>query len=214
MSDFRIRRAFQVARNDGGGFGRCGWPGRRCWTRSDKLSAMPGHDTAFGKSRCQALCVTRGLDPRVHTSLQRSLTAGSFRLRVDAPSPGSLTRSDLSPPADRTGQADFPHPALGQNFTPVSDQDVAGMPRGRPRGEVTRCRIGSCSVNPTCCSFFAPCMSLRVGKPSLFPSLTNSPSFCANAARGWAPSDDCSTRRASVSGWWRKQSRRQPPPPW
>jgi hypothetical protein len=78
--------------------------GSSCWTRSDKLSAMPGHVTAFGESRCQALCVTRGLDPRVHTSLQRSLTAGKL--------PAARRR-----PLTRIADAIRPLPARGSNWT-------------------------------------------------------------------------------------------------
>src|SRR6266536_184115 len=48
---------------------------------------------------------------------------GGFRLNISVAAPfvwRCLSRSTIAPfphPAHRTGQADFPHPALGQDFT-------------------------------------------------------------------------------------------------
>src|ERR1700733_5968963 len=50
---------------------------------------------------------------------------GGFRLNISVSAPfvwRCLSGSALTPfphPAHRTGQADFPHPALGQDFTPL-----------------------------------------------------------------------------------------------
>jgi glycine/D-amino acid oxidase-like deaminating enzyme len=63
----------------------------------------PAMETSFVKSRCDAVALGSNIS-----------VAAPFVRRC-------LTGSTMAPfphPAHRTGQADFPHPALGQNFTP------------------------------------------------------------------------------------------------
>src|ERR1700704_3613153 len=73
------------------------------------LSGKSGSDADIAKptrlveSRCDA--VTLGSNISVAAPFVRRCLTGS-------------TVAPFSHPAHRTGQADFPHPALGQNFTP------------------------------------------------------------------------------------------------
>ena len=86
-------------------------------------------DALRGKTCCSCFLFFQ-VSPSVTAAWERPLCVES---RCDAVALGSnisvsapfvrrcLTGSTMSPfshPAHRTGQADFPHPALGQNFTP------------------------------------------------------------------------------------------------
>src|SRR5215211_3485438 len=115
------------------------WGRARERLRSAELHHQPGHDRrcGFGGVGC------RDANGRVE------VWRGGFRSNISVTAPfvwRCLSGSTMAPfphPAHRTGHAGFPHPALGQDFTPsptTKSLSIGGC-GGFPVSEVLRTRI-------------------------------------------------------------------------
>ena len=104
--------------------------------RSPRMQGRRRFPTLGGHRRCFALIsldYLRCLGPPLENTIRRvEMWRGGVRLSMSVPAPfvwrclSGLAVAPFPHPAHRTGRADFPHPALGQDLTPSVACDAIG----------------------------------------------------------------------------------------